>query len=450
MPGLITAGSDSVSGDGPLKEPKIDPLKQHRVVGIIGLLLSIICVPLIFERGFAISPLSESTRAALWCFFVFLSALSCGIIAKPRAIPEPLILFFFGCLVLVSAEFSARLFINLAQPQLKKEIAKHVLQTFPENLAFVGHPFLQFTGRPSTAPEGQKPLEIASRYNNFGFSGKDFHFEKAERSIRTVTLGESTTDDGYPAIMEKILNNSNLAGDYSFEVLNFGMGSYTTAHAVVNFFLNVIDFSPDYIVIHHNWNEGKMRKLKKGFRNDYSHVLDSFHEPLIVDKYFIRGSVLYCLVKEKFFSPPHWWFLDMAIQKKGLWLFSSVPDDDSHLYPYERNLRTIIDFSILRNIRVVLTTQPHSLQPNIRFGSHIPHMTQCNKILRKLGRDYGDKIVFVDLDKLMTGKMEPVFIDVGHMKSDGIQFKARVIGEAILSDFKNRTKPSPEKTAVPS
>ena len=111
-------------------------------------------------------------------------------------------------------------------------------------------------------------------------------------------------------------------------------------------------------------------------------------------------------------------------------------DDFSNLYPYERNLRTMIDFSILRGIRVVLTTQPHST--GIRYGDRISHMIQCNAILQKLAKEYGNKIVFVDVDKAITGKMERVFQDLGHMNQEGITFKARLIGEAILFDYSNR------------
>jgi hypothetical protein len=204
----------------------------------------------------------------------------------------------------------------------------------------------------------------------------------------------------------------------------------------------VIDFSPDYLVLHHNWNDIKARSLKTGFRNDYSHVLNYFHDPVIVDKYFIRTSVLYSFIKNWAFPTPPWWYIDSAIMKRGAWSYYPTPDDYTNLYPYERNLRTIIDFSLLKGIRVVLTTQPHSLRPNIRYFSSMPHMIHCNAILRKLAEEYGDKIVFIDSDALMTGKMEGCFTDLGHMDQVGIDFKAKKIGAAILADMRQR-KPSP-------
>jgi hypothetical protein len=52
-------------------------------------------------------------------------------------------------------------------------------------------------------------------------------------------------------MMEDYLNAHASAGDGRFEVLNFGLGFYTTAHSLVNYVLNVVDYHPGYLVIHH-------------------------------------------------------------------------------------------------------------------------------------------------------------------------------------------------------
>src|SRR4030095_14123746 len=94
--------------------------------------------------------------------------------------------------------------------------------------------------------------ENLSTFNNFGFVGRDFAYAKPPGVIRIAALGASTTADGYPAMLEEYLNalQSN-----RFEVMNFGQGYWTSAHVLVNFVLNVIDFAPDYIVIHQAAND---------------------------------------------------------------------------------------------------------------------------------------------------------------------------------------------------
>lgn len=407
-----------------------------KTIGGAGILASFLFVPLIFERYFAMAVLLPSTRHLLWCLFATIFSLSALIALRPHKIPQMFALLLLSSILLLAVEFSFRIYINIAEPQAREEIAHYAAGTYTENLAYAGHPFLQFTGRPGAALKGNKALGNLPPFNNLGFIGQNFKFEKADHLIRVAAIGESTTADGYPAIMETFLNTNNPSGAYSFEVLNFGMGWYTTAHAVSNFFLNVIDFSPDYVILHHNWNEVKALSLRTGFRNDYAHVLDYFHEPVIYDKYIVRASALYCFVKLSLFPRPDWWFLDNALLKKNAWSDISAPVVERNSYPFERNLRTIIDFSLLKGFRIVLTTQPHATNPGILHASTMPHIIQFNHILRRIARSYGDKIIFVDLDREMTGKTEAVFYDLGHMEQAGIDFKAKMIGEVVLSDFK--------------
>jgi hypothetical protein len=46
--------------------------------------------------------------------------------------------------------------------------------------------------------------------------------------------------------------------------MNFGHPYWTTNHSVVNFMLNVLDFHPDFVVIHHGWNEERARNFPPG------------------------------------------------------------------------------------------------------------------------------------------------------------------------------------------
>ena len=296
-----------------LLSPERADKRAIRAIGGVGILASLLFLPFVFERYFAMAVVLPSTRYVLWCLFVAIFSLSAMIVARPSKIPQIFPLLLLSLIMLLAVEFSFRLYIKIADPQARREIAHYVAGTYTEKQAYIGHPLLQFSGRPRATLIGNDALGDLPPFNNLGFIGKDFEFEKADHTIRIVAIGESTTADGYPAVMETFLNANNPADSWSFEVLNFGMGYWTTAHAVSNFFLNVIDFSPDYVILHHNWNEVKARSSIVGFRNDYSHVLDYFHEPVIHDKYFIRASALYCFLKLSLSPRPDWWFLDKAL-----------------------------------------------------------------------------------------------------------------------------------------
>jgi hypothetical protein len=217
------------------------------------------------------------------------------------------------------------------------------------------------------------------------------------------------------------------------------MGWYTSTHAVVNFVLNVIDFAPEYVVFHEAWNDQIARNTRAPFRNDYAHAFQSFQEPDIPDKWPIRASIIYRYGKHRITREPDWMFLDAALVRQNNRPAAVRYDNPAELYPYERNIRTIVDLGMLRGITTVLTTQPHSTDPAVDQYEVAPHIDQCNAVMRKIAAEYGDRVVFVDLDSLMTGTMNGVFVDIGHVDWRGDEFKAHRIGEAILTHRKNRT-----------
>ena len=159
---------------------------------------------------------------------------------------------------------------------------------------YQGHPFLQFTGVPSRKLIGNRALGNLADFNNFGFVGRDFKYKKPNGVVRIAALGASTTARGYPALLEEFLNAKVQSPTKSFEVMNFGLGHYTSANTLTNFVLNVVDFAPDVIIIHHGWNDIHARAKETVFRGDYGHHLKIFQPPrFVIDRYLIRTSILY-------------------------------------------------------------------------------------------------------------------------------------------------------------
>ena len=242
---------------------------------------------------------------------------------------------------------------------------------------YQGHPFLQFTGVPSRKlssvvwrtirarrphcghwKSGNEALGNLADFNNFGFVGRDFKYKKPNGVVRIAALGASTTARGYPALLEEFLNAKVQSPTKSFEVMNFGLGHYTSANTLTNFVLNVVDFAPDVIIIHHGWNDIHARAKETVFRGDYGHHLKIFQPPrLVIDRYLIRTSILYRAGKF-FIGPPPWAFVEFASQVPRV--PPERPLNQRELGTFQRNIETITNLARLGQIKVVLTTMPRT------------------------------------------------------------------------------------------
>src|SRR5205823_409685 len=332
-------------------------------------------------------------------------------------------------------------------------LARRAAWTYDELRKLTGHPFLQYNGVPSTTDNqvlgwyfsnlNSRQLEDVdslkastgnlSIFNNFGFIGRDFAYAKPPRVTRIAALGASTTADGYPAMLEEYLNARVAAHPNRFEVMNFSHGFYTSAHVLVNFVLNVIEFAPDYIIIHQAANDEHARASEAEFRGDYSHYLKVFQPPRIWDRYILRISVPYRALKFYLDPRPEWMFVEAASQ-----IPRKVPQralNARELGVFRRNIETIIDVASARQIKVILTTVPRLTDEHLH---HIDQLNaecidQENEVSRSIAANH-NRLVFVDLDKLMTGKENHLFLDAVHMNDTGKRMKAEYIGKRIIDD----------------
>ena len=419
-------------------------------LGMIGIGFSVLLSPPVFGMLFAMSDLLPGEKIWLWIFTLAIFLLSIFFIYHKRTIGNGIIALFLSCLLLIFLELAVRLVIIVIFSGQKPFIAKLANDTYPDFSVYKPHFLLHYLHNPDyTLVESKSAKRVIKidygagekrPFNSHGFIGPEVSYEKPENTVRIICMGGSTTAKGYHKLMEDFLKKVNPNTSPDYEVMNFGVSSFTTAHSAVNFILNVIDFNPDYVVLHHAWNDYLVRNAAD-FKNDYSHALKPFQIPPIYDKYAIRVSVIYRLVKNIIGSKPSWAYLLPAIMKRDYSELKASAkkmqwSNLDELKPYRRNLEAIIDLAIARNIKIVLVTMPHSTDPEVKEAYIAPHIDQCNEIMRDIDRKYLGKIVFFDMDSLMTGKMDSVFTDLGHMNAFGINFKAEQIGGVILDDLK--------------
>lgn len=408
----------------------------YRTLGALSALVAISLVPPVFERLLAPSPLLSADRAFLWVLATVIAGMSVVLLRAEAPRFEKIAAIHFGVLLLSSIELTTRFVVCAFFPEQQVALARIGRLAYPELAAYAAHPFVQFTGNPNSEMVEGRVLGPSTVFNNFGFHGQDFAYEKPEGVVRIAALGGSTTATGYPLELGNYLNQRWDETDHRFEALNFGLGWYNTAHSLANFVFTVRDLSPDYVIIHHATNEKDVRNFSTGFRGDYSHALKAFDAPVLGDWALLRLSVVYRYARYRTAGPPPQIELTQATRRREGDVTEARFSKLQELAPFRRNIETIIDLALIDGIMPLLTTQPYRSVPVNEWETWTPHMRQANDILREIASEYGERILFVDLDQMMTGMMDDLFVDIVHVNDEGRRLKARSVGESILEHIR--------------
>ena len=154
-------------------------------------------------------------------------------------------------MVLVIAEVGARFYV-------KKTWSDEKVRAFTHHSAekgrYASHPYLPFVLRSGNATSNGRYTN-----NSYGFRGKEFDIVKPAGVFRIVAVGASTTygaansdQNTYPAQLEHMIRES---GYKNVEVLNAGVTGYTTTESFINFYLRVLNLSPDMIIFYQARND---------------------------------------------------------------------------------------------------------------------------------------------------------------------------------------------------
>ena len=331
--------------------------------------------------------------------------------------------------MLVGCELTVRYVVNFF-PTKRIALVRLADMTHPERLRYSAHPLLQFTGTPASTFAGSLFRERATRYNSLGFRGREFTYRKTSGLIRVACLGASTTESGYPQRLEEFLN-TNAPEGVRFEVLNFGIAGWNSGHSLVNFVLNVRDFSPDFVVVHHGGNEGTERSIGPADPGDYSYRLKPFEPRVASDRLLIRTSAIYRYIRNRIDPMSSGLMLENAVLRDADSTEGINASDTIARSHFERNLRTMTNLALVDESRVVLTTVPYARILETSTSTFLD-IEKSNETIRELVAEYRGQITLVDLDKVMSGRMEHLFLDVAHVNNEGRVFKAQQIGQVIL------------------
>lgn len=157
------------------------------------------------------------------------------------------------------------------------------------------HPYTLYELNPGwVSPSGKR------RHNCLGFRGSEIVQPKPSSRFRVVCMGESSTygtgidDDSktYPARLEAHLKR--LSPDTDVEVINGGVGGYTSIENVLRLLFHVIPLSPDLVVYYYTHNDVHPRNVPRLSR-DYQEYSRSWFEPPLnggLRGWFARRSAL--------------------------------------------------------------------------------------------------------------------------------------------------------------
>ncbi|MER9822378.1 SGNH/GDSL hydrolase family protein [Mesorhizobium sp. M0115] len=123
-----------------------------------------------------------------------------------------------------------------------------------------------------------------SRHNSLGFRGPETAMPKPEQCLRVVCMGESSTyctgieDDSrtYPHRLGEYLRD--LKPGVEIDIVNAGVGGYTSVENVLRLLFHVAPLSPNLIVYYYTHNDVHPRRLE-GLSRDYNQYSCSWFEP---------------------------------------------------------------------------------------------------------------------------------------------------------------------------
>jgi len=126
----------------------------------------------------------------------------------------------------------------------------------PEAHVYRGHPFTNYR-----LNEGYRSRDGKSRHDALGLRGAEALVPKPRGAYRIVCMGGSTTyctevredERTYPAQLGEILRTRY--GDDRVEVLNAGVGGWSSWECLIDLELRVLDLQPDLLVVYHGIND---------------------------------------------------------------------------------------------------------------------------------------------------------------------------------------------------
>lgn len=322
------------------------------------------------------------------------------------------------------------------------------------DLYVIPHPYLPYVFRANARVKNDEPARYplhrgrfefrTVRTNSLGLLGPELADSKPDGVTRVLCLGASVTENSiwevgeptehtYPIHLQGVLDDR--AGPGWFEVVNCGVGGWTTAEILVNFALRLVDLRPDIVVLYHGLGD-LTPSLTAPFRPDYSHSRRNFGEA-------------YARIKLASRLPSLRWWKSYSYATARLMGFGNVRYDVLSsirvaapeisapfrgLATERRNVEHLLELCRLRGVRVILSTFAYHVYDavaedpaTLRYRDGV---LEENEMMRGLAAARGLRLI--DVAREMP-RQDAYFVDSVHFTPLGMRWVAERFGEAILA-----------------
>ncbi len=300
-------------------------------------------------------------------------------------------------------------------------------------MLFIGQPYVNYSLSPGYPT-----------HNNLGYRGPEIELPKPEGTYRIVTLGGSTTygfkldhwESAYPAQLERILHE-----DYGYshvEIINAGVGGYSSWENLITFAFRVLDLDPDMIIYYGATNDVSYRLVDPDFYNGLNPargIWQTHYNPLPVSALYRFVGITLGWVPEP--GNLMWQIrpLDTIVrcQRSHCNELGMSPEEVLASNPpiyFERNLSNIVAIARANNIQVMFSTWTYfPEQPGYwNSGNYMIYefrqdaIDEHNTIIRDLAMELS--IPLYDLHAHMPYNAE-FWIDGRHMTELGTYEQAK-------------------------
>ncbi len=310
---------------------------------------------------------------------------------------------------------------------------------------FVPDDMLPYKLRPSFEFDSPDGLQH-TKHNTSGFRANSEFGPKAAGKTRIICLGGSTTygvsvvdnDSTYPSQLEKWLNSDVRVERWGdVEVLNLGVGGYTSHEDLLNLTTYGMPLTPDVVVIQSGVNDVAPRFYPE-LHAEYAH----FRKPLTAVE---AGALTRVIYRSKLLILLGWQFgviQPLTLQSRTQYPLPSAEEAVENMArngvgEYTRNLSEMLDILEASNVEVWLLTGAHLfgvhfLAPDeegrLLDDAYRRGLIEHNEVVRSIAAERG--VGVVDLEHRMPMRRE-FFSDPIHMTEEGNLVKARIIAEAM-------------------
>lgn len=298
-------------------------------------------------------------------------------------------------------------------------------------------------------------------HNLLGYRSDEIVLPKPEGTLRIVCMGGSTTYSTsikdnkmtYPALLEKELRDR---GYTNVEVINAGVGAWTSYETLINFELRVIDLEPDIIIIYHAINDLRARFVwpHEAYKGDNS----GWSSPLTMEmpSIFEYSSLLRYFMIRMGLVKPHS-SIDRNLDRTAK---TNLTDEFckqkfKNTYPegifkevsaeqilmtnkpayFRRNLEHIILIANYRKIKTVLATFAYSPlftdEPLVSSEECIAGLSEMNQVIKNVAKETGVNLFdFADVFPIEKS----YYTDGRHVNEKGSKLKAELFADYLIEN----------------